>query len=163
MAKRKLNDEKLVAALIAHNSVRAAAEAVGVSESVIYERMKDGDFMSLYDRARTDLLRGCVGKLSAQMGGAVDVIASVMNDADANPAVRVQAARQILDFAAKYSDRWTATESGDSGLIDAVGGIVVKIRKAAYGDMDPLSEALYADIARRLDQQRDGEITNNNI
>lgn len=146
MAKRKLNDEKIVAALIAHNSVRGAAEAVGVSEGVIYERMKDAGFMGLYDRARTDLLRGCVGKLSAQMGGAVDVIASVMNDADVNPAVRVQAARQILDFAAKYSDRLTATTSEDS-IVDVVGGIVVKMKKTAEEEtpLDALSRALMED------------------
>lgn len=142
MRKRKLNDERVIAALIAHSSVRAAAEACSVSEAAIYDRMKDEAFMKLYDRARDDLLRGCIGKLESQLSGAVDVIASVMNDEDVNPAVRVQAARQILEYSARIGERWKERET------------VIRQEDGPETMWDQLSRALYEEAVSRAEMQK---------
>lgn len=144
MAKRKMNDEKIVAALIAHSSVRAAAEACSVSETVIYDRMKDEAFLKLYDRARDDLIRGTVGKLTAQIGNAVDVIADIMVDTDVNPAVRVTAARQILEYSSRMADRWKEREE------------VIRKQDGPETMLDKLTRALMEEAAS-LDEERNLE------
>lgn len=45
MSKTKtISDEAIIAALLDHGTIRAAAEAVGLSERTIYDRMSDGEF-----------------------------------------------------------------------------------------------------------------------
>jgi len=151
MGRKKLTNEALTAALLERGTVRDAAEALGVAESTVYSKMKDADFSAQYERTKGDLLRGCVNRLSSQIGGAVDVIASIMNDASVNPAVRIQAARMILDYNGRYNDRLTAS---DSDLVNVVGGIVVKMKRVAEEDEedDPLSAALRAEARRLMEE-----------
>ena len=49
-------DEKILAALIASPTIRAASEACGISETVIYGRLRDDVFRQRYDAARLELL-----------------------------------------------------------------------------------------------------------
>lgn len=144
MSKRKLNDEKILAALMAHGSVRAAAEAAKVSESVIYDRLRDREFMRLYDRARDDLLRGCVNRLADRTVEAVDVIAGIMTDGDVNPAIRVQAARQILEYSGRMADRMHERET------------VIRTEDPPETPLDALSRALMEDWAQ-LDVNKEAQ------
>ena len=56
MANNRKNDEIILASLLSTPTIRAAAAACGVSESVIYSRLKDPEFKERYDRERREIL-----------------------------------------------------------------------------------------------------------
>ena len=98
-----ISDEQIIAALFSNGTIREAAQAVGLSERAIYDRMKDGNFQALYKEARAETLRTAATDLNKQIRAAVETIAQIMTDPANNPAIRLQAAQTILNNAGKYS------------------------------------------------------------
>lgn len=112
MSKTKaISDERIIAALLDHGTIKAAAAAVGLSERAIYERMNTGDFQALYKSAKADLVRAAVLNINRQLQAAIDTVSEIMQDPDNNPAVRLQAAQTILNNAGKFANRLQADES----------------------------------------------------
>ena len=66
LAKITRKDEALIAALLSNPTVRAAAKAVGRSETQVYARLRDPDFKSRYDSARHELLEQSTAALQGQ-------------------------------------------------------------------------------------------------
>ena len=119
MAKRRQNetavsDEDIVAALIANNSIQAAAEACGISARAIYDRRGYRDFKAIYSAARADIIREAVMSMNGRLNEATETIYNIMNDTGNPPATRLAAARVMLDNAAKFMDRLA--------LADAIAG-----------------------------------------
>lgn len=112
MAKSKaVSDEELVVALMDHGTIKEAAQAVGLAERTVYERMTKSDFQAAYRAAKNDLIRAAVVNLNKRIQSAVDVVVDIMEDTDTNPATRLQAAQTILSNAAKFSTRLQADEA----------------------------------------------------
>lgn len=112
MAKEKaISDEQIIAALLNHGTIKAAAGAVGMSERALYERMSKGEFQALYKAAKADLIRAAVLNINRQLQAAIDTVVEVMQDTENNPAVRLQAAQTILNNAGKFAQRLQASET----------------------------------------------------
>lgn len=112
MAKEKaISDEQIIAALLNHGTIKAAACAVGMSERALYERMSKGEFQALYKAAKADLIRAAVLNINRQLQAAIDTVVDVMQDTENNPAVRLQAAQTILNNAGKFAQRLQASET----------------------------------------------------
>lgn len=113
MSKTKtISDEAIIAALLDHGTIRAAAEAVGLSERTIYDRMSDGEFQALYRAAKSDLVRAALLRINRHLERAIDTVAGIMEDEDNNAAVRLQAAQTIINNAGKFAQRLQANETG---------------------------------------------------
>ena len=113
MSKTKtISDEAIIAALLDHGTVRAAAEAVGRSERTIYDRMSDGEFQALYRAAKSDLVRAALLRINRHLERAIDTVAGIMEDEDNNAAVRLQAAQTIINNAGKFAQRLQTNETG---------------------------------------------------
>ena len=96
------NNEQILAALVATGSVRAAAKAVGVSETTIRTRLNDPNFRAEYEKAKSEILTEACDALAARLTLAVDVLCDVL-DSDATPAtVKVSAADSILRQGLRY-------------------------------------------------------------
>ena len=96
------NNEQILAALVATGSVRAAAKAVGVSETTIRARLNDPDFRAEYEKAKSEILTEACDALAARLTLAVDVLCDVL-DSNATPAtVKVSAADSILRQGLRY-------------------------------------------------------------
>lgn len=108
---KAVSNEEIIAALMQHGTVKAAAEAAGTAPRTIYDRMADRDFREEYARARNEVLRAAVQTTSANLSAAVNLILDVMNDRGNNPAVRLQAAQTFLSYAEKFSSRLAAVET----------------------------------------------------
>lgn len=104
-------DEQIVAALITHNSIQAAAEACSVSPRLVYARMGRSEFKALYSAARADLIRAAVMDMAARLTEATGTIYSIMTDTAAPPATRLTAARIMLDNAARFMDRLAVADT----------------------------------------------------
>lgn len=113
MSKTKtISDEAIIAALLDHGTIRAAAEAVGLSERTIYDRMSDGEFQALYRAAKSDLVRAALLRINRHLERAIDTVAEIMEDEDNNAAVRLQAAQTIINNAGKFAQRLQTNETG---------------------------------------------------
>lgn len=113
--KTKVSHEEIIAALLAHRTVKAAAEALQVSERMIYEQMHDGAFQELYKAAKADLLRVVALSVSDKLQSAIDTTCAIMLDGTVNAAVRLQAAQTIIGNAEKFSKRLQEAESAIEG------------------------------------------------
>ena len=112
MAKEKaISDEQIIAALLDNGTIRAAAQAAGISERTLYDRMNKGDFQALYKAAKADLIRAAVLNINRQLQAAIDTVVEVMQDPDNNAAVRLQAAQTILNNAGKFAQRLQLDEN----------------------------------------------------
>lgn len=102
---QKYSDEAIVAAILQAGTICEAAKTLGVSPRMVYDRMQNQNFCSLYTQAKADILREAVSNINRRISKAVDVIAEVMDDADNNAAIRLQAANAILTHAGKLNER----------------------------------------------------------
>lgn len=99
---KKNTDEQIIAGLLTHGTIRAAADSIGMSERAIYNRMKNTEFQALYRAAKSNLIRVTALSISNHTQEAIDTIVEVMRDKENSPAVRMQAAQSILNNSAKY-------------------------------------------------------------
>lgn len=98
------NDEKIIAALIAENTIPAAAAAAGVHESTIFRRLADDAFRAEYERRRRATLDAACKALQAVMTDAVEVLTGIMKDSETGPSARISAARSVLDYGVKLTE-----------------------------------------------------------
>lgn len=110
--KKTIPDEQIIAALLSHGTIKAAAAAVGLSERAVYDRMNAGEFQALYKAAKADLIRAAVFNINSQLGAAITTVAEIMSNPDNNAAVRLQAAQTILNNAGKFAQRLQIDETG---------------------------------------------------
>ena len=106
MAKKTaVSNEEIIAALMNSSTLAQAAQAAGISSRALYDRMTDQSFRAEYQAARAAVLRETVNSLNQRTGAAVDTIAGIMEDTEASPATRLQAAQIILNAAARFTER----------------------------------------------------------
>ena len=86
--RKSLTDETIIAAILEHGSIRAAAAALSCGERTIHTRMKKESFTKQYKTA----------------AAAVDTLTEIMNNTDVSPQIRINAAAQILCYAAKMTE-----------------------------------------------------------
>lgn len=108
---KAVTDEQIIAALLQHGTVKAAAAAAGLSVRAVYDRMNDCHFRAAYTAAQTDIIRAAVYSINSKLSAAVDTIAQVMEDQNTPAATRLQAAGMILNNAAKFTERLAKSEA----------------------------------------------------
>lgn len=111
---KALSDEKIIAAIISHGTLREAAEAIGVTERTVYNRMNSSEFKALYQSAKTDIVRKSVFDINRHIEKAIQTVVEVMTNEENNPAIRLQAAQTILNNAGKFAQRLDDDEKGIS-------------------------------------------------
>lgn len=116
----KVTDEAILGALLASGSNRAAAKALGVSEKTIRSRLQKPDFRERYEDLKNGMVEAVGDQIAANLSGAVQTIVEVMTNPENNPAVRSQAAGELLRTALRYFEagkferRLTALEAAQS-------------------------------------------------
>jgi hypothetical protein len=104
MADLAANQQKFLTALIAAPSLGVAAGRVGLSERTASRYLADPDFQDAYRAAQREALAVAMGKLSSLTGAAVATLQALLTDDTVPPAVRLAAAKAILDTAVKWVD-----------------------------------------------------------
>ena len=98
----RLNDQQILAALIANGSIRAAAKSAGVAESTIRNRLNDPDFREMYDKAKGEILTEACDALTARLTLAVDSLCDVLEDGENPATARISAADSVLRHGLRY-------------------------------------------------------------
>ena len=106
-----VSDEEIIAALLQSGTIAQAAELTGIGQRTIYDRMGDRDFRAAYNAAKSDIVRTATLTMNRKLSAAVDVIMGIMEDKDNAAAVRLQAAKMLIDNAARFGDRLAQIEN----------------------------------------------------
>lgn len=102
---KKAKDEKIIAALIANPTIRAASSACGISETQIYARLRNPEFRSRYDEARRELLERNTAALQGHLAGAIETMGQICSDTEVNPQTRLNAADAIIRNSLKLTEQ----------------------------------------------------------
>ena len=89
--------EAAIAALLSHGTVKAAAQAVGVSEATLWRWMQLPEFQTRHRAARTSVVETAIGLMQQACTGAVATLVKVMQDETAPASARVGAARTVIE------------------------------------------------------------------
>ncbi len=100
MSKARKADDALVLALACGLSAEQAAKQAGVSPATVYRRLRDPAFQTRAEELRHEMLTRAAAMLTAAGVESVRTLADLLKPAYA-PAVRLNAARSILDLGVK--------------------------------------------------------------
>lgn len=104
MPKKKVDDDRLIAALLANPTMGAAAAAAGVGKTTLYERRRDPAFVERLREAQRAALGDTTRFLQYSTGSAAAALLEIAENTSENSQVRVIAARTILEQAAKFTE-----------------------------------------------------------
>ena len=93
--------EEAIAALLGCPTIQAAAEKTGISVRTLQAWLKEPDFITDYQEARTAIVSQATARLRSIMTEAVDVLAEVMNEPANPPGPRISAAKTVLEMGLK--------------------------------------------------------------
>ena len=105
-----VSDEEITAALLTHGTIAAAAQALGIGQRTIYDRMNTKDFNTVYSAAKADIMRTALLNVNRHLMEAINTVSAIMNNENTNAATRLQAAQTILNTAAKFTERLDSQE-----------------------------------------------------
>lgn len=100
-AKLPRKQEAAIEALMSQRSIEEAAKAIQVNPNTLRRWMELEEFRVAYLRARRQAVRQAYARLQQNSGAAVAVVLKVMADPATPASTRVQAAKCILEIAAK--------------------------------------------------------------
>ena len=93
----------LAAELAAGRTVREAAAAADVSERTAYRRLADPAFEARVRDLRAAMVGEALGRLSANMGKAADMLVGLLDAAD--PGVRQRAAAKLIELGLRVREQ----------------------------------------------------------
>lgn len=108
---KAVSDEEIIAALLQSATLKEAAAFAGISPRSLYDRMNREDFRAAYQRAKAEHLRAALLSLNGRVEEAIAITAAIMQDEEANPATRLQAAQTILNHAGRISKQLSLEEA----------------------------------------------------
>jgi hypothetical protein len=100
---RRNADEALALALASGQTLRDAAAATGIGERTATRRWADTAFRRRVAELRGEMVGQAAGKMAGAMTAAVDTLRQLL-DAGTPPAVRLGAARTMLELAVKLRE-----------------------------------------------------------
>ena len=104
MAKRKIADERLIAALLEAPTLDAAARLAGVSVRLLYKRRQDPEFSQKLKAAQAGALADTTRFLQHSTGRAALALVEIAENPEEPPAARVSAARALLEQAGRFTE-----------------------------------------------------------
>jgi hypothetical protein len=121
--RRSGSDEVLALELAAGHTQRVAGNAAGIAERTVRRRLQEPEFAALVDAVRLETRRQLLLEIVAGARAALCALGDLLDDDSVPPAVRLGAARALLEAASKQGDvlefdrrlRTLEAVSGDRG------------------------------------------------
>lgn len=99
------NEERAVIALATSKSQEEAARKCGLSARTLRHYLAKPEFQKAYRAACLELTAGATNRARQLLSPALDTLNEIMNDANAPPAARTNAARIAIDAALKLTEQ----------------------------------------------------------
>lgn len=97
--------ELIIASLLVSPTIRKASENLNIPESTIYKYLKNPEFKTRYNEAKSNLLNQSSSYLQSKISEAISNIIDVMNDVNTAHQVRLNASKAVLDYAMKLNEQ----------------------------------------------------------
>lgn len=81
-----------------------ACAAIGIKRETLYQWFKEEEFLRIYRDAQRELYDGAMNLMLAKLEAAVEYLGGVLTDPDAPAAVKVQAAKIIVERCTAQND-----------------------------------------------------------
>lgn len=91
-------------ALLTQPTRSAAAAAAGIDEKTLRKYLQDDAFIAEYRAAFDDLMDAAARQAQQAVNPALSTLTEICGDGDAGPAVRVSAARALLEYGLRFTD-----------------------------------------------------------
>ncbi len=121
-SKRERLGDSVALALARGSTVAEAARTCGVAESTVHRWLKEEPFRSQIRQLRGSILGPGIGRALDEVLKSVETFTKVRDMEQADPRVRLDAAKALIDTALKgrqhldWEDRWKALEAAtDAG------------------------------------------------
>ena len=98
-ARLTARQEQAIQALLTGANVNEVAQNIRVGRTTLYRWLNDAAFRTAYHTARERSHTWTVNRLQSLTAKAVQVLERLLDDAEAPPVAKVEAARAVLDFA----------------------------------------------------------------
>ena len=98
---------RLVNAVLTSGTLADAAKMVHISERTLRRHTSTPEFQTAIKAAEKELLTRTIGRVSALMTEAVEILAGIMRDTTITPAARVAAATRLLEIGIGHADSLT--------------------------------------------------------
>ena len=118
-----ISDEEIVSALIQNKTILESSKALGITPKTIYNRLEKNECRSLYEQAKSDILRESVMNVINMTKKATGVIEAVMDDVNTPPVVRVKCATYIISMATELNNKMYETDSRGRKITNPFDGI----------------------------------------
>lgn len=96
--------EKIIAALLASPTIKQAAKKLNMSESTLYNYLKEDEFREKYNSAKTAILNQTAGYIQENMAIAAENIINIINDETIPPQTRLNASKTIIEYGIKFTE-----------------------------------------------------------
>ena len=101
----RISDEQLITALATSTSITDAAKNLGVTRQAIYNRLQKPEFRKRLQSERDSKFQVAGNQLAGGMTEAIQVILSIMKDAETAPGTRIKAGQILLDICLRTSEQ----------------------------------------------------------
>lgn len=101
----KVEREQLIGALLVNGTIRATADALGVSPATVYSGMNEAGFKEEFDKTKMEILQGVCNKLTSSLFQGVEVVTEVMNNAENSPQIRLNATQQLFNIRLRLGEQ----------------------------------------------------------
>ena len=98
----KATNEEIVTAIITSETNAEAAEKIGLSESQLYQRLKDEELQLLYKERQIEVCARITDNMISHVTQAVKTMIEIMEDQENSPSIRLSAANSLLKQVAPY-------------------------------------------------------------
>lgn len=99
---KKVDDTRLIEALIEYGGVSGAAQKLPLTKAAIYKRLQQPEFRRAYEQAQDGIVSAVSGSLTQALDGAVEALVEVVRNPLNAPGLRISAADSLLRHGLKY-------------------------------------------------------------
>lgn len=101
----RISDEQLITALSTSTSITDTAKNLGITRQAIYNRLQKPEFRKRLQSERDSKFQVAGNQLAGGMSEAIQVILSIMKDAETAPGIRIRAGQILLDICLRTSEQ----------------------------------------------------------
>lgn len=101
----RISDEQLITALSLSTSITDTAKKLGITRQAIYNRLQKPEFRKRLQSERDSKFQVAGNQLAGGMTEAIQVILSIMKDAETAPGTRIKAGQILLDICLRTSEQ----------------------------------------------------------
>ena len=101
----RISDEQLITALATSTRITDTAKNLGVTRQAIYNRLQKPEFRKRLQSERDSKFQVAGNQLAGGMTEAIQVILSIMKDAETAPGTRIKAGQILLDICLRTSEQ----------------------------------------------------------